>query len=448
MNTPFTSRLYNQKTTMGLQYPPKLVGFPFICELCTVRAHLNRELDSLDPNDIRLLALERARIIDLAHGWADTTLNKYLNLLVRHQRFRQQFNLPSLPIPNLRHPPVDENIILFWHMENFAASTNTRSKADKPRFNSVRAFRSAYSCYSTWTTALCNPCHSFKDRDKRLITLPTVGPSDTLSATMIAHGMAVRLGTHTVSSMALYQRHIERNQQLRYTELQSRNLSLLQSYDLIAAQCVELLGWLAWLRGTECFSLRRADLYVVDPSEYSLFNLPTNIGALLFSLLPATKSSQTEMADIVLAYKTSSGLSPGFWFVLLLKTQDRLGWTSPSSFLFRDIKNNRWTSNFYRTKFLFPYLEIQRLEGDLHLQVCDGTPGHTFLDKFYSFHTYRISGNTHCKRKRPGCVRAATLSEVNLHGRWRVKYQGKEDMASHYHAPSVEDMIWITLLCF
>lgn len=416
--------------------------------MCTVRVHLFREIDPLNSSDLHLLALERSRIIDMAHGWAHDTLKTYINLLHRHSKFRSSFGLPELPAPTLKHPPYDENIILFWHMEHYTCTTSTRAKTDKPKFNSARAFRSAYSAYSSWCAALCQPHNTFKDRELRLVTLPVVGASDTISATMIAHGMAVRLGTHTTSSMALYQRHIHRNQELRNQALTNHGLTPLSCYNLIAANCVELLGWLAWLRGTETFSLRRCDLELITPTLHMLHNLPPGVGCLLFTLLPSTKSSQTDFVDVVIAYDTCSGLRPGFWFRSLLQIMDILGWTDTQSYLFRNEKGTQWTSSFFRINYLYPYLSIQRDEGDPHFQTITDTPENCFSSKFYSFHTYRISGNTHCNRKRPGCRRKATIEEKNLHGRWRIKYRGLEAMPLHYQQPSVEDLLQMTLHCF
>lgn len=431
-----------------MQYPPKLAGYPFICELCTVRVHLHREVDPLNIKDRKLLALERSRIIDLTHGWASSTLETYLRLLHRHKTFRQSYDLPSLPPPNIPHPPYDDNIIIFWHMEEYTCTLSKKAKNNTPKFNSARAFRSAFSAYSALCAALCKPQNTFKDRDLRLLTLPAVGASDTISATMIAHGMAVRLGTHTQSSMALFQRHIHRNQDLRLEALNNHGLTPQESYGLIAANCIELLGFMGWLRGTEVFSLRREDVEIIHPDNHLLHDLPVGVGCLLFTLLPSTKSSQTDFVDIVIAYTTSGGLRPGFWFEYLFDVMNLLGWTDPKCFLFRQSSGEQWTSGFFRTKYLFPFLSLQREEGDIHFRGIDDTPDNNFSTKFYSFHTYRISGNTHSLRKRDGCNRRASPIERTNHGRWRIKYRGIESMPMHYQQPSVSDLIQITLNCF
>ena len=50
---PFRSRHFG-KGTLGLQFPPCATDLPFICELCTVRTHLGREIDPLLPIQFRL----------------------------------------------------------------------------------------------------------------------------------------------------------------------------------------------------------------------------------------------------------------------------------------------------------------------------------------------------------------------------------------------------------
>jgi hypothetical protein len=51
----------------GPQYPPAMTLFPFICESCTVRAVLGRDL-TWTSGDVQLLMLERVRLIDMVHA--------------------------------------------------------------------------------------------------------------------------------------------------------------------------------------------------------------------------------------------------------------------------------------------------------------------------------------------------------------------------------------------
>ena len=92
---PFATRHFG-KGTKGLQYPPCATSLPFICELCTTRTQLGRELDALSPEDILLLKLERMRMIDVAHAWAPTTLQNACRSLRRTNNFFSSHNIPSL----------------------------------------------------------------------------------------------------------------------------------------------------------------------------------------------------------------------------------------------------------------------------------------------------------------------------------------------------------------
>jgi len=70
---PFNTRLGAQK---GLSFPPVEITPNFICEACTVRAMLGRELIK-GSRDTALLMLERMRIIDQACSWDVKTLLGY-----------------------------------------------------------------------------------------------------------------------------------------------------------------------------------------------------------------------------------------------------------------------------------------------------------------------------------------------------------------------------------
>jgi hypothetical protein len=71
------------RATLGLKYPPAMTCFPFICEACTVRAVLGREL-TWTASDMQLLMLEQMRLVDMSHAWASSTLQgttRYLGWL-------------------------------------------------------------------------------------------------------------------------------------------------------------------------------------------------------------------------------------------------------------------------------------------------------------------------------------------------------------------------------
>ena len=147
-----------------------------------------------------------------------------------------------------------------------------------------------------------------------------------------------------------------------------------------------------------------------------------------------------------MAWKTNSGFLVGQWFSFLFALMDELG---INDFLFQDpVTNRRWTSTSYRYCHLFPLLQLQKNASDPYLSKIDGSPGNTFGDRFTMFHLYRRSGRSHCRLHRPGCQRAATTLETYLHGRWRFRNKGREAIDLHYLEPTLEDRIYLTLLCF
>ena len=85
VGSPFRTRKRNGR---GASYPDGLRDYPFVCELCTTRANLGRELQ-LDHSDMALVGLERMRMIDAANSWTDGTLTQYRRNLRRFHRFRR-----------------------------------------------------------------------------------------------------------------------------------------------------------------------------------------------------------------------------------------------------------------------------------------------------------------------------------------------------------------------
>jgi hypothetical protein len=81
---------------------------PFVCELCTVRTNVGREIGVYE-GDIQLLALERLRMIYSAHGWGESTLKGYdhnLNHIPKFEkRFGVQITVPLKLTPPPRAPP-------------------------------------------------------------------------------------------------------------------------------------------------------------------------------------------------------------------------------------------------------------------------------------------------------------------------------------------------------
>ena len=221
-----------------------------------------------------------------------------------------------------------------------------------------------------------------------------------------------------------------------------------QEYDYIAAQCAELMFWLGWLRSIEVFSLRVQDIEMTPPHEHGRHNLPPGVGVILLRLLPSTKSSSDKQADMVIAWETSGGLCLGYWLTKLYTIMRSLKWYRPSSFIFRNTKNTSWNSYGYRHQHLYPLLTQQLHAKDPLLRHLPITSDNDIKRLFCSLPSYRRGAKSHCQRKRPGCHRAAYPYEKTEHGRWRIKNMGNEDMPTHYTEASIEDRVYLTLLCF
>ena len=187
---------------------------------------------------------------------------------------------------------------------------------------------------------------------------------------------------------------------------------------------------------------------MTPPLNHGRHNLPPGVGAILLRLLPSTKTNRDKQADMVIAWKTSGGLCPGHWLTNLFHIMKTLKWYDPNSFIFRNAKNTPWNSYTFKHDHLYPLLIQQLHEKDALLRHLPITSDNDIKTLFYSLHSYRRGAESHCLRKRPGCHRAAYPHEKTQHGRWRIKNMGKEDMPTHYTEASVEDRVYLTLLCF
>ena len=331
---PFRTRHYG-KDTRGVQYPPHATNFPFICELCSTRTQLGRELDPLNVKDTMLLMLERMRMIDTAHAHAVRTTNQMSNILKLVDRFFSGYGLPSihqqLMLPVIQHPPKNLAITMFWSIALRTAIPSDRMQSNPISWNTARNQRSAISFYRTWWAKVCQPNTMYKDSDRRLLSDDNIGPTDNILSTCTARGMASRLGTESRPSFALNQRHIHWNQLAR-VRLLNLDLTLEERYDCVAAQCAELIFWLGWLRSKETFTLQVEDVELTSPKDYGKYGLPKGVGVILLRLLPTTKTQRDKQADMVIAWKTSSGFHLGYWMGELFSILKELKWYSPLVF--------------------------------------------------------------------------------------------------------------------
>ena len=76
-----------------------------------------------------------------------------------------------------------------------------------PSWNTTRLQRSSLSFYKSWWASVCSLGDICVD-NRRIISDPKLSPTDTISYTHIASEMASRLGTGSIPSLALNQRHV------------------------------------------------------------------------------------------------------------------------------------------------------------------------------------------------------------------------------------------------
>ena len=199
-----------------------------------------------------------------------------------------------------------------------------------------------------------------------------------------------------------------------------------------------------WLRASEV-SHWSTMTCLCTPQDGPRYALPPGVGALLLRLLPSTKRSPYATADLILASTFASGLSPLQQWEEFLSCCQPLGWMQ--GLLFRHPDGTSWTSEYFRTHHLYPILHLQQLGGDASLCPYDDSPGNSISVKFYSFHTYCRGGRSSSSQKREFNVQVAMHAETVEHGCWRTKGSPTGDMPTHYHEWTLEDRIYITLLC-
>ena len=101
MGFPFRTRLRGDE---GLVLPRMSDFSTFVCEACTVRAVVDREL-SPRASGTALLMLERMRIVDLVSYWSKGTHTQYQGKMKIFRNFAKDFGVCFLrPTPAARPP--------------------------------------------------------------------------------------------------------------------------------------------------------------------------------------------------------------------------------------------------------------------------------------------------------------------------------------------------------
>ena len=440
MGPPFTSR---RTAGAGLSFP-KVKAWPaFICEACTVRSTLNRELGK--PGDLKLLALERMRILDLAHAWTEGTYRSYAGKWAYLRRFEASHpGLRFLVVPKAERPPSPPSIPLMWAELAYSVTGRTKTGDGNVSFNTVRQIRSAAAQFWGLGWMITRSGEVLLDPKHDSLSLAHPRPSDEATMTYFSKGLAARLGTASKPALPLLERHIIAID-AHFEALWDSSGDYRRQQDIARAALANSLAWLAWLRASELFGLRWCDITLIHPSQGQDFDLPRGVGALLLRLAPETKSMRNKAVDVPVAYRTKAGLRPGLWFERLSECLHGLDPVTSVAPIFCHASGGAWTSGYYRHTYIYPVLSTLALAGDAHLRPY--TDFASLAAAFYSMHAWRRGARSHVARLRGnGHKRLATHDEIYEHARW-TRRRSSEAIDLLYKELPLYDRIVITLLC-
>ena len=329
--------------------------------------------------------------------------------IIRH--FEKRFSVIILQVHVLSRPPGGPAVSLMWSLQYYSLQPSKWKKkhstdiATTVTYNTVRSLRSAASFFLKLDLMTAFPGKVITDNAERPVVTMGCLATDELPFTLMSNGMARRLGTESRPSIALQAVHVRwlnDSLELRYWQTSVPTLRL----ELARAALANIVAWLGWLRAQELFGLRWC-VVLTSPQDGPTMDLPDHVGVIEYRLLEQTKSDRTRAADCVTAYCTGSGLSPGLWIerlvdLLRLVPGDQTVCEAP---LFVHVDESPWTSHYFRSTYLIPSLQEQRLSGDPTLRAFNGSPGNTLAEKFWSMHSYRRGGRSRVSRRRLDCVR-------------------------------------------
>ena len=201
------------------------------------------------------------------------------------------------------------------------------------------------------------------------------------------------------------------------------------------------LLWLGWLRSSEALGLRWCDFEMVRPADSQRYDLPHNTGAVLLRLAPETKSNRSSTSDVVIAYRSASGLSLGYWVEKAMQIFQLDIRALPSTAVFTRLDGSQWTSSSFRQLHLYPHLRRLRDQGDAYL--CNVT---SILSAFWSLHSYRRGARSYVSNPPPP-MRRARPAEVYEHARWRRRQGQNEAIDKVYESWTLYSRLQLTLLC-
>ena len=418
---------------------PRVSDWPhFVCELCTVRANVRRDLHH--PGDPWLLRLERMRLLDMVHYWGMDTTRNYQGKIKTVRTFESQHpGLSVLDTAPLLSPPVGPDVTAAWvELDQSVRKLAARGRLEErtPVFGTIRQIRSAISQFHTWDMLVRNPGGTYLDTSRRLL-VGDCRPTDSAAYTLFSRGLSARIGDQPIPATALLGRHalgIDRWLESGY----QRARGPVAAAQWARAGLAHTSLWLGWLRSGETFGLHGQDATPLYPNEWAIHDLPEDTGAVLLRLGAETKSNRVANADVVMAYTAGSGLSPGRWLERLYQ-HDEVPADVP---IFRDPRGRPWDSYYYRHRYLYPALWHLRSEGDAFLATLDRK---ALQDKYWSLHCYRRGARTECQRaKRGPGLRKASKAQVYEHARWMMK-RSSEEIDVLYREWTLHDRLCLTL---
>jgi hypothetical protein len=126
----------------------------FICESCRVRSTTKRELQRT-AGDVTLMMLERATRIDIYNHWSHGTLKAYKPKFNVLRDFEANFQLPTIPRPNLDAPPNSDSRPLMWAQERYSLyparwKRTKGSVKTNVKWGTIRGLRSAAALQRTF----------------------------------------------------------------------------------------------------------------------------------------------------------------------------------------------------------------------------------------------------------------------------------------------------------
>jgi hypothetical protein len=401
---------------------------------------------------LALLALERARLVDMLNAWSDGTHSQYQGHLRYVANFERDFGVTILETTPLESPPNPPAIPTLWAQQRYAlqpsASTRAHRASENLAFGTVRALRSAVGMFYHWDWNVAYPGRAVQDNNDRFFLADLCLPTDSIAYTAMTKGLGTRIGDNPKNAVALLARHVffidKYLDQLYRTSTDAGVRA-----DTARAALTNSFGWLCWFRANELFRVNWINLLVVDPGDGAGFELPDHVGGVRFTFPLPLKTSRATNTELWCAYTSGSGLPVGKWLHRLRRTLRMSSFADGGSTrpIFQRRDGHQWTSEYFRQTYLIPLLELQRLQGDPYLAPYDGVlQGSRLSDAFFSYHAYRGGGRSHVKQKRAGCIRKATDAEVYGQGRWRFP-RSVLPIDSQYDHPPVLDQLALTLFC-